>query len=223
MNRNSAQPTPWDSKVFGVSCFEITAMDEKSLAETDINPGHYTIKVDPLASKLLLHQYGFYYADSLIEPFCKSCDIAITLHPDITISTKTDSTLLLPICDQAFKHGRFHRDFNLPQHSADQRYKQWLQQLNDEDEVFALYYCNELAGFIAHNRGKLLLHALAPKFRGRGLAKYFWSAVCQELMQAGIDEVRSSVSATNLAALNLYISLGFRLSNAVDVYHKLTR
>ena len=59
------------------------------------------------------------------------------------------------------------------------------------------------------------------KYRGQGLAKFWWSLVCCRLFADGFDEVSSSVSAANLAVLNLYASLGFKFKEATDVYHKL--
>ena len=73
---------------------------------------------------------------------------------------------------------------------------------------------------VAGNR--LVLHAMAPAFRGRGLAKYLWTALVDTLFAHGHDEVSSSISAANIAAANLYQSLGFRWRHPVDVYHRWT-
>ena len=56
-----------------------------------------------------------------------------------------------------------------------------------------------------------------------GIAKYLWGAVCADLVRHGARELTSSISATNLAALNLYVALGFRFRNPVDVYHRVIR
>jgi len=222
MSNSALRTTPWDSAAFGMNCFEIIEISEDLLAHAVTTPGHYSVKVDPLASKALLHKYGFYYTDTLIEPFCKSSDVVEFKNPDITIDNSVDINLLLPMCDESFLHGRFHRDFNLKSSKADLRYKQWLKQLASEGNVLGLFYRDELAGFIAHNKGDLLLHTIDAKFRGQGLAKYFWSTTCQKLADDGIQEIRSSISAGNLPVLNLYCSLGFRFSKAVDIYHRLT-
>jgi len=216
------RPSPWDASVFGINAFEIIQATEKNLSHAAATPGHYTIKTNPLTSKELLHRYGFYYADTLIEPFC-SADHFIP-HEN-HFATKNLNPLLeelLPICENTFEFGRFHRDFNLPAIRADQRYKQWLTQLHNENAVIGLLYENHLAGFIAHRHGKLLLHAMHPDYSGRGLAKYLWTPVCRQLFSEGESEICSSVSAANLRVINLYVSLGFRFRNAVDVYHRLT-
>ena len=85
--------------------------------------------------------------------------------------------------------------------------------------MIAVLYEGELAGFFCISENKLMLHAVLKKLQGKGLSKYFWSAVCRKLFQLGHKELTSSVSATNLPVVNLYASLGFRFRNTLDVYH----
>ena len=218
---NMLEDTPWDAAVFGMYTAEIVEYSEATLKAVSRIPGHYTIKVDPLSDKHLLHEHGFYYCDTLIVPSCTAQKLVRIEHPDATILRQTEWEALLPICHGAFAHGRFHRDFNLEKTGADLRYDNWLQQFHGKDAVYGLYWRNELAGFIAHDANKLVLHALAESQRGRGRAKYWWSAVSSNLLAMGHDEVRSSISAANLSALNLYASLGFSFCQSMDVYHHL--
>ena len=219
---SAIRSTPWDTKIFGYNCFEITDSNEKTLMYAAKTPGHYSIKVDPLSSKALLHKYGCYYTDTLIQPYCTASRLKRFSDANISILNNPDILPLLAMCDGTFLHGRFHRDFNLSQTSADQRYQQWLTQLNEHNEVLALMVGQQTAGFIAHDHGNFLLHAMDKKFRRKGLAKYCWSAACEYLFNLGIQEITSSISASNLAALNLYASLGFRFNHAIDIYHLFT-
>jgi len=213
--------TPWDTAAFGMLTWELTEYSEKALQQVAQTAGHYTLKLDPLADKRLLHEHGFYYCDTLIEPHCKSARLRPVHHPETSISKNIDSEQALAICHGAFAHGRFHRDFNLSKATADLRYDNWLKQLLEVQQVYGLYWEGTLAGFIGHSGNNLVLHALAEKYRGRGLSKYWWSAVCGELLTLGHEEVTSSISATNLAIINLYASLGFSFSNPQDIYHRL--
>ncbi len=224
MQADFITPVPWDSETFGVDCYEIVSVSEQALRQAEKQPGHYTLKIDPLADKALLHRFGFYYVDTLLTPVCRENDLHFYEHPDCHVAPADSLDTLLNMCDGSFVYGRFHRDFNLADAAADQRYRKWLQQLYvHEGDVFTLIYRGEAAGFIAHKDCVLVLHAMHASVRGHGLARYFWSAVCRQLFQQGADELRSSISAANLAALNLYASLGFRVRGAVDVYHRLTR
>ncbi len=221
MTETHIRSIPWDTAALGVECYEIGQASADVLARALLTPGHYTIRVDPLASKELLHTHGFYYCDSLIEPYCLREQFKSCTTEGIELSRETNLENLLLISSGAFTHGRFHRDFNVPTRLADLRYDNWLKQLYRKGNVYGLFYCGDLAGFIGYQENKLLLHAMASSCRGKGLAKYFWSAACREIFDAGHDEVSSSISVTNTAALNLYASLGFRFRNPVDVYHRM--
>lgn len=213
--------TPWDTAAFGIPTWELLEYSESALQQSMQTVGHHTLKVDPLADKRLLHECGFYYCDTLIDPYCHATRLRASQHPDATISKEVDTLQVLAICHGAFAHGRFHRDFNLSKAAADLRYDNWLKQLLDAQNIYGLYWRRELAGFIGYSGNNLVLHALAEQYRGKGLSKYWWSAVCDELLENGHDEVKSSISATNLAVINLYASLGFSFNNAQDIYHRL--
>ncbi len=221
MNR-LIKSTPWDTAAFGIPTWEMLEYSESALQQAQQTIGHHTLKVSPLADKHLLHDYGFYYCDTLIEPHCTLSRLRSSHHPDTSISKIVDFEQALAICKGAFIHGRFHRDFNLSKAAADFRYDNWLKQLIDAQQVYGLYWKGTLAGFIGHQGNNLALHAIAEQYRGKGLSKYWWSAVCADLFGMGIDEVKSSISASNLAVLNLYASLGFSFSNPQDIYHRIT-
>ena len=222
MNATSLiKPTPWDTSAFGMATWELTEYSEMALQQAVQMAGHCTLKVAPLSDKRLLHEYGFYYCDTLIEPSCNTARFSAAQHPDATISKEVDTEQVLAICHGAFSHGRFHRDFNLSKAAADLRYDNWLKQLLDAQHVYGLHWQGVLAGFIGYSGNNLVLHALAVKYRGKGLSKYWWSAVCRELLENGNEKVKSSISVTNLSVLKLYASLGFSFDNPQDVYHRL--
>lgn len=223
MNQPTLISTPWDAAAFGVPTYELADASAASLHLATQTPGHHTVRVDPLASKQLLHEHGFYYCDTLIEPHCTAGRLKICAHSEAAISKNVAWQELHPICHGAFSHGRFHRDFNLDRACANLRYDNWLKQLHERQNVYGLFWRNELAGFIAYSGNKLVLHAVAEPFRGKGLAKYWWGAACAGLFGAGCEEVASSISASNVAALNLYASLGFGFRQPVDIYHLLVK
>ena len=220
--------TPWDTQVFGINTFEIIPSSEEVLEQVipqivvAKESRHYTVKVEPLACKKLLHNYGFYYCDTLLEPYCTPERLIHYQREGITLSLPTDIEQLIKICHGAFTHGRFHRDFNLDKELANIRYVSWLKQLYETNSVFSLMEHGNIAGFIGFSNSNLVLHALSENYRGKGIAKYFWSLACQNLFNAGHLEIASSISASNVAVLNLYASLGFKFRNPLDVYHLLT-
>lgn len=218
------ESTPWDTLVFGMPTWELQEYSVTALQQAAKTPGHYTIKVNSLIDKRLLHEHGFYYCDTLIEPYCNRDRLRVAQHPDAAISKEVDAEQLLAISHGAFSHGRFHRDFNLSKSASDLRYDNWLKQLFEAQQVYGLYWQDVLAGFIACNGSTLVLHAVAEKYRGRGLSKYWWSAICSDLLgNGGHETVKSSISASNIAVLNLYVSLGFSFKNSQDIYHCLVK
>jgi GNAT superfamily N-acetyltransferase len=211
---------PWDSAALGCEAYELASAAPEVLAQARA-AGHYTVRASPLADKRALHEHGFYYCDTLIEPFCAAREFKPQPHPAAGVSRDAVLEPLLAMCHGAFQQGRFHRDFNVARARADLRYENWLRTLHETGKVYGLTWEDELAGFIGHEGGKLVLHALGARHRGRGLARHLWSAVCADLARQGAQELSSSISVSNLAALNLYVSLGFRFRNSVDVYHKV--
>jgi ribosomal protein S18 acetylase RimI-like enzyme len=214
--------TPWDSAALGCEAFELKPVTAETLSAPRL-PGHYTARVDPLFPKGPLHAAGFYYCDTLIEPHCAAS--AVRLQPDARASLDAAPPLdpLLAICRVAFRHDRYHRDPAVPKAAADRRYETWLAQLHGSGRVLGLLWEGGLAAFIAHDGGRLALHAMDERFAGKGIAKHLWSAAISRLAAAGHAEITSSISASNLSALNLYASLGFRFRGPVDLYHRVER
>ncbi|HXF65252.1 MAG TPA: GNAT family N-acetyltransferase [Burkholderiales bacterium] len=217
--RSLIEPTPWDAAALGLDTYELKEATPRAIAQMREAPGHYTVRVAPSADRRLLLESGFYYCDTLIEPWCRKDRLLARRHADATLAREVALEKVLAICHGAFRHGRFHRDLHVAREAADRRYDRWLAELHAAGRVRGLLYRDTLAGFIAVQDARLVLHAVAAPFRGRGLAGYWWSALCEELFAAGHSEVTSSISAANLAALNLYASLGFRFRNPLDIYH----
>lgn len=220
------RPSPYDAAAFGMPAWEIAVYDAETLRSADGHAGLQTIKVDPLADKALLQRHGFHYCDTLLVPRATAARLrAVPERAGLAIeridAEHADAGGALAICHGAFAHGRFHRDFRLDRAGADLRYDNWLRQLLAAGACWGLYEDGMLAGFIAHNGANLVLHAVAPSARGRGLAKHWWHLAASALFAAGHTEVHSSISAANIAILNLYASLGFGFDAPQDVYHRI--
>lgn len=223
-------PAPWDVASLGMPAWELCEYSATALAAADKVIGHQTIKVDPLADKRALHEHGFYYTDTLLETVGTRARLRRLDGDDdraaagyATVSPDYDIEQAVAICHGAFAHGRFHRDFQVDPADADRRYDNWLRQLAASGQVYGLFAKDELAGFIAYSGNALQLHAVAPAWRGRGLAKYWWREVIVELLDAGHASVSSSISAANMAVVNLYARQGFSFQHPQDVYHRIIK
>ena len=212
--------TPWDARAFGFETYELVDVSDAALAAVEQVRGHFTARIDPLASKELLHRHGFYYCDTLIEPHCRADQFRDHVRAAIGLSRHVPFEKVRSFTDNAFLNGRFHRDFHIDPRLADARYGSWLEELCEAKRCMGLLHDGDLAGFLCHDWNRIVLHALQERYRGKGLAKYFWSAACRELFAQGQEELQSSISASNMPVLNLYASLGFRFRNPKDIYHR---
>ncbi|TQS70583.1 GNAT family N-acetyltransferase [Ornithinibacillus gellani] len=215
------RPTPWDKRTFLIDTYELTAANDEALAVADSLEGHFTVKVDPLMDTDALRRHGFYYTDSLIEPVCSRSDLRVFEQKGIMLSQDYNRAAILEIAEEVFVHGRFHRDSYIPNTLANERYMRWVEDLLDEKHIYALLYNGTLVGFYAFREDQVLLLGIKKEFQGKGLAKPFTSQGCFEQFKNDYKELKTSISAANVASLNLFYSLGFRLRKTVDVYHKL--
>lgn len=215
------QPTPWDKRTFHIDTYELTDASEAALEATAEKNGHFTLKVDPYHNPEHIIKHGFYYMDSLIEPFCKQARLHTFEKEGTSISQTYDPDEILQIAEETFMYGRFHLDFQIPDSLADTRYMRWVDDLIQADNVFSLLYQGETAGFYAFDQNKVLLLGIKKQFQGKGLTKSFASKGCEQQFLLGYEELYTSISAANIASLNLFLSLGFKLRKTVDVYHKL--
>ncbi|MEI3606943.1 N-acetyltransferase [Pseudogracilibacillus sp. SE30717A] len=218
---NGLKPTPWDKRTFHIDTYEVIDINEDTLKLTDELEGHYTLKIDPLTNHQIVHEHGFYYVDSLIEPRCNRENLQLFHRNTVFLTNDYEPEKLLDIAATTFEHGRFHRDFNIPNKLADERYMRWVKDLIDEDCMYALVYDEKEVGFYGFKDDAVLLLSIDPAYQGAKLAKPFTSMAVKKQFQQGYDQLKTSISAANLKSLNLFLQLGFTLHKTVDVYHKL--
>lgn len=212
-------PIPWDTKAFEVNCYEVSSLELHRLEELKKTTGHFTLRLNPLISAMQIQEFGFRYADTLLVPVCDQKSFVAHPHSEVSINKNVNFSEVSNIATNAFLHGRYHRDASIPLHLAEKRYQNWLSDLNAAGKVVGIEYQGRLAAFIAIEGSKLILHAVHSELRGQGLAKYLWTPVCEDLFKKGFTTVESSISAANLAVVNLYARLGFTMKSAQDIYH----
>jgi len=210
--------TPWDARALGVPTYELTSNGPDAMALLAGVSGHFTAKIPPRQDATPLRRAGFYYCDTLLEPWGTGDDLRPAEDPQASFLRDMAWPDLLRIGHGAF-FGRYHRDPAISREKADARYDQWLRELHEREAVYGLLYGGRPAGFIAVLDGMFVLHAMAAEFRGRGLARALWTLVIRDQFASGQAVLHSSVSAGNLPIVNLYASLGFRFRNPLDVYH----
>lgn len=216
--------TPWDSISLNRPTYEIKKINNNSISWIKQHPGHYTLRVDPLKPKGELEALGFYYCDTLIEPQCKKEDLKPIIEEIFDVKEVDDIDSITSICVDNFKHDRFHKDKHITASEADTRYVNWVCDIQKKGKILSLIYKSELVGFWAYKDESILLHALKKEKQGLGLSRGLWHKASSYMFQNhGFDFVKTSISASNLAILNIYASLGFKFKKAVDVYHYISK
>src|SRR5437868_5457158 len=92
------KPAPWDSAALGFEAYEVLQVSEEVLEETTTRPGLYVARVDPLASKQLLAQFGYYYCDTLAQPYGVPDRFTAFDHVDVKASRDVPLPPLETIC-----------------------------------------------------------------------------------------------------------------------------
>lgn len=222
---------PDDAAAFGMPAWELTEYSTAALAAADAAPGHQRISVDPTADRRALHERGFQHADTVLTAHAERAQLRPLKPLDghnmsvaakiVGISRDFELDAALAICRDAYTHGRFQRDAGLPAGAADCRDADRLRRLAAAGHVYGLFAEGALAGFIGHSGNALDLQAVAPAYRGRGLAKYWWRQVILTLLNDGHERVLCAVPAANMPALNLYAAQGFSFRQSRDIYHRI--
>ena len=68
--------------------------------------------------------------------------------------------------------------------------------------------------------GRILILAVDPNFRGRGIGEALAEVLLKSYVASGIEEVRLEARITNYIALNLYEKLGFRIVGRTKNYYE---
>lgn len=118
---------------------------------------------------------------------------------------------------------RFMKRDDIPQISAIENCSfpsPWSQQafLNELENKFAVYFVaiheNNLIGYAGMwlfcGEAHVTTIAVHPDFRGRGLGKMLMNTLIDYAREQGADTMVLEVRPSNIPALNLYKSLGFR-------------
>ena len=224
MDKNPQGITPtWDSKALGLDTYRLIHVSKDVMNRVGKTQGHFTAKVSISddESKKILGANGFYYCDTLIEPYCLREEFIYFENGSASISGDVNGEDLVSLSRGAF-YGRFHRDRNIGKDTADLRYDLWVRELCEAGKILALIFEGELAGYFGYSENRINISAIGERFRNKGLAKYLWSAACSRLFKDHMELI-SSLSVHNLPIRKLHDSLGFRYRNELEVYHRFNK
>jgi GNAT superfamily N-acetyltransferase len=150
-------------------------------------------------------------------------------HPIEVRSARSDDLVAVEaIAATAFTTGRFLLDPRLPAELSHRRYASWVRSsfAGTAQRVMVAELAGALVGFFiveqqAEGRVYWHLTAIDPGWQGKGIGGSLWQTMLRRHAAEGATMVETTISAHNLAALNMYARLGFTFPSASVTLHRL--
>jgi ribosomal protein S18 acetylase RimI-like enzyme len=236
---------PWDTAIFGFAVADVTRLDLGATGSSaddlfavfdDWCAGQAvrlaSCRLDHLRLResMELEAHGFRFVEMIYEPLRAVTDpVAAPRHPiRVREATGDDLPAIEAIAASAFSTGRYLLDHRLPPDLSHRRYRAWVRSsfAGAEQTVLAAELDGELVGFfIVEHRpdGHVYWHltAIATGWQGRGIGQSLWQTMLLRHAAEGASTVQTTISAHNLAVLNMYARLGFSFPSARMTFHRL--
>jgi GNAT superfamily N-acetyltransferase len=232
---------PWDKPIFGGNTAVIASIHVR--AEAEAEPAFQTFRnwclhnrtklvscrlpQEQLAECGFLEKHDFRFIELNYRPTLKGID-GFSPDAEITVSPALprDAEEISGFAAQIFTTGRFHVDPLVGPEIGNRRYGVWAANAfrHPHQRVLKCEMGARIVAFMvveeptASSRFWSLV-GLAPGLAGKGLGRRIWRAVLAFHHREGVDEVSTSISSHNAAALNLYVSLGFRFPDPTITLH----
>lgn len=188
-----------------------------------------------------LERNSFYFVETVLVPytnlktnkvlthFIGNRDAFVPDEPDryewkVVGVDKTDAPVFQRIKDIAFESfvdDRFHRDWQCDKETANRRFSYWVDDLLADDEVtfYVITHHGRSEGFMTRKCDNLILGGLSRQSVGKGIGKFFWLSVLEDMFNKGFSDVHTLISVNNIAVLNLYARLGFKFRDPAVTLH----
>lgn len=243
LNPKSSDPIcshlPWDTAFWGCRIAKLNRqnLDEPTLAKleswcaADETRCLYFLADGTSAETLHWAQTGgFRFVDLRIE-LEKKLEAPLSpstpSHP-IRRATSDDRMALQRLARVAHSDTRFFKDLGFARSKCEDLYATWIERDLNQSVIMVSPSgdrTNEINGYVSYQidsqgRGQIGLLAVAVADQGRGLGKALMSAACRCLSTNDVTDLRVVTQGTNVAALRLYESLGFRTRDAKVWFHR---
>lgn len=240
--RLAARAVPWDIDAFGFPVAHIHDLEviDQSGAKTDFVRfrewlGCNSVRIvsarllhDRLRESMFLEAHGFRFVEMVLHPALEQLQAMDIPRDDLQIALAQQSDLpaLEDIAQHAFHHERYHVDPRLNPKVGDLRYRRWvanslahptqrLIKIEDGQRLIGLFLVESREDRSAYWH----LTAVAPAWQGRGYGYRVWRAMLHYHQAGGCERLSTTISARNVAVLNLYAKLGFRFRPPEMTFH----
>jgi len=240
--RLKARAVPWDRDAFGFSVVQIedVAVNDPQGAMRDyvrfqdwLDSGQVRIvssrlPLDQLRASMFLEANGFRFIEVVLHPTLSNLQ-SMSIPEDglsVAFAQESDLPALQDIAEHAFRHERYHVDPRLDSRLGDVRYSRWvgnslrhpvqrLLKIEDGERLVALFLVE------SRDDGSAYWHltAVSPTCQGLGIGYRVWRSMLRYHQAQGCVGLTTTISARNVAVLNLYAKLGFRFLPPEMTFH----
>lgn len=221
----------------GIEVFNLSRVSAiEDAANSESSPKGYALmsaRVDSDHSSRIdaLQEQGFLVREVSLHPvLLRSHAKKLTENSiDVVVQEATGLDLepLSKIAASSFQISRFHREPQVSNSSANNRFANWvatslsnpshtvLNAMNDSGEIlgfFIISFENRIATW--------LLTVMSSDYKESGVTKKLWSKMIEECWERGATRIETTISTDNLKVVGLYPTLGFRFEKTSWVLHK---
>ena len=215
---------PWDSEILGIPTWRIT-----NLSSLPPPPRYLFTKVST-SDRQSLHDYqlaGFQTISAEITLRFTSTTLS---SPPLAFRTATlqDEEDLFALARTAFSHSRFHADPRIPHSVADLSRVSWISNaLHGKRglpcKTHLLTVNSLIAGFVIcaidSDVGIIDLIAIHPELRGNGYGKSL-CLYALDWLKPRCSTISTTTQLSNIPALRMYLSVGFKPSSSCLILRK---
>ncbi len=234
---------PWDIETFGfgVADYQIDDFDSGSQVSSRISEhlqgwaGSHNVELvgtrvpaSDIRRIYFFQSLGFHYIDMTLLLRYEKVRSAAYPPAELMVETAAadDMEQVMQICGVAFQNGRYHADARFPRDLANRRYQEWVRRtsLPESRQVLLVVKTGgEVRAFsvvqIDGEQGCLHLYAVAPQWQGKRIGVGLIASTLRYFQQRSVSVVTLKISASNMPAVNLHVSLGARFYDPQILLH----
>jgi ribosomal protein S18 acetylase RimI-like enzyme len=238
----------WDSELFGIRVGrieELYAVGEGSARalvqategfarEHGFDVCSVRVAGTDLAAIHALEAVGYRYQETTLAPWLNLSGWAPADTPNVRPAGPHDVEAMAVLAREMFRVDRFHGDTRFDPAAADELYAKWVytwfaERSPSRDAVvfehegrvagFVLFEFIEFEEFVRGPVGVIRLAGIGPRFTGRGFGRELWSGAINAAASKAAH-ITATMIASNGRALNLYTSLGFKITSTGVTLHR---
>lgn len=238
-----ANAVPWDSEIFSFPVGAISAIDLRKSASAQDQFDLFKIWVreksfdiiscrlphQQMVASMFLERNNFRFVEMVLCPIAMGLQTYPVIDTEMVVELVCEAELLgvVSMAERSFCYERYHIDSRLDPELANLRYGHWIRNgFYDSKQVLLKVRLPDgrtVAFFVVENKddGSVYWHltAVNPDFQGKGLGYHIWMAMINYHKVAGIESIRTTISARNSPVLNLYSKLNFRFAPPEMTFH----